>query len=362
MKFSFSAIGRNLLHKLPVISLLAVMVVATTRFDHFPAHSDQPPTVSADTTGDAQWARGYAGEVPVVVGVGADERIDTVMLGEHNETRAYIKKLQREGLFDAWDGMTLIEAERASVQAVSGATFSSSAVIANVKAEAARLANIEPTQTEQFTLAWWVKQALVWVVLVLAILSYLIPAKMKRWRWVLLLATVGVLGFWQGAFLSMQMLYNYVVGGSSMLQITLTVILVLAIAAPLMFNRSFYCQYLCPFGMLQEAAGKIPLPKIIISHRSARVFSWTRRITFVLFVVLVWVNPHFEPGEWEPFSAFIAVRDVINFGSVSVLIIAGVSVIVSVFMPRAWCRVLCPMGEFFSILQRKPAFRKSLKR
>lgn len=357
MKFSFSTIGRNLLAKMPTIVFMVFIILGTPNFAHIPAHEPKPIVQVAD---DVDWASGYKGEVPVVIIMDEVGRVDTVQLGENDETKAYIKKLIREGLLDQWDGMTLVEVEQAVVDAVSGATFSSNAIIANVRAEAARMANIDVTAQSQLTTDWWIKQIAAWIVLVLAIVCYLLPAKTQKWRWVLLVATIGVLGFWQGTFLSMQMLYNYVINGSSLLQITLTVILVLSIAAPLLFNRAFYCQYVCPFGMLQEAAGKVPVRKIKISPRVLKVFSWTRRLSFVAFVVLLWVNPLFAADQWEPFSAFIIVRDIANFAAISVLIIAGVSVVASMFMTKAWCRTLCPVGEFFSILQRKLDYKKRI--
>lgn len=359
MKFSFSSIGRNLLAKLPTITFMVFIILGTPHFAHMPAHEAKPVTPVAD---GVEWTSGYKGEVPVEIILGDGDLIDTVQLGENDETKAYIKKIIREGLLDQWDGMTLVEVEQAVVDAVSGATFSSNAIIANVRAEAARMANIDPTVQSQCTTDWWIKQIAAWMVLALAVVCYLFPAKTQKWRWVLLVATIGVLGFWQGTFLSMQMLYNYVINGSSLLQITLSVILVLAIAAPLLFNKSFYCQYVCPFGMLQEAVSKVPVRKIKLSPRVLKVFSWTRRLSFVAFVVLLWANPLFAADEWEPFSSFIIVRDITNFAAVSVLIIAGVSVIASMFMAKAWCRTLCPVGEFFSILQRKPDYKLGRKK
>lgn len=354
MNFSIYSILKNLLCKLPTIALLVMVIIGIDKFN------PHPKKISSSSASQTEWAEGYKGEVPVILELTADNRIDTVKLGQNDETRAYIKKLQREGFFDSWDGMSLVEVEQAVVEGVSGATYSSDAIIANVRAEAARLGHIDLVEQNEYTAHWWAKQVVAWMVLGLAIVCYLIPARMKRWRWVLLIATVGVLGFWQGTFLSIEMLYNYVINGSSLLQITLSVILVLSIAAPLLFNRSFYCQYLCPFGKLQEAAGKIPVKKIKISPRTAKVFTLTRRIVFALFVVLLWVNPNFSAAEWEPFSSFLAVRDVVNFGAISVLVIAGASVVMSVFLPRAWCRVLCPTGEFLALLQRKPDYKKGM--
>ena len=75
---------------------------------------------------------GYGGTVPVEIYV-TSGRIDSIKALPNNETTDVFQRLYDEGLMKAWNGHTLKEAVSLDVDGVTGATYSSNAVIGNVR-------------------------------------------------------------------------------------------------------------------------------------------------------------------------------------------------------------------------------------
>lgn len=77
---------------------------------------------------------GFGGPVPVEVRVrdGIVERVSPKL--PNDETPAFFGRLEQEGLWNAWNGLPVEVAATARVDAVTGATYSSTAAIANVRA------------------------------------------------------------------------------------------------------------------------------------------------------------------------------------------------------------------------------------
>jgi len=77
---------------------------------------------------------GYAGATPLRIVLDENGKIKEVKLLENNDTPRFVQRVADGGLFEAWNGMTVEEALKANVDAVSGATFTSSGVKDSLKA------------------------------------------------------------------------------------------------------------------------------------------------------------------------------------------------------------------------------------
>ena len=80
--------------------------------------------------------KGYNGPTPLLIALDAEGRIQNVVLLENAETPRFAQHVVEEGLFEAWNGLTVEEALGKEVDAVSGATYTSNGV---KKSLAARL-------------------------------------------------------------------------------------------------------------------------------------------------------------------------------------------------------------------------------
>lgn len=75
---------------------------------------------------------GYVGRTPVEIHV-VDGKVDKIVALPNNETPAYFQRVQDSPIFTALVGKTVEEASEVQLDAVSGATWSSKAVIENIR-------------------------------------------------------------------------------------------------------------------------------------------------------------------------------------------------------------------------------------
>jgi len=166
------------------------------------------------------------------------------------------------------------------------------------------------------------------------------------------------------------------------------------------------CGWACPFGLLQDAAGKIPTPKFDLPR-------WTGYFRYVVLVGAVLAIPYFF-GEHHPLFVcrfcpagvleagvpnivkqaaarapinipyffgehhplFVcrfcpagvleagvpnivkqaAARAPINWPNAIKLAVLGIFLVAIFFVRRPWCRIFCPLGAIFSLFNRASAF------
>lgn len=75
---------------------------------------------------------GYAGTTPLEIHI-VDGRVEKIVALENHETPAYFQKVLDSPIFTALNGKTVKEASQVKLDAVSGATWSSKAVIENIR-------------------------------------------------------------------------------------------------------------------------------------------------------------------------------------------------------------------------------------
>ena len=105
-----------------------------------PSPTDGAANVTLDSTGLAPGVTGYGGPVTVTVELtnGVVARVSPKL--PNDETPVFFARLEAAGLWQAWDGLPAGVAATARVDAVTSATYSSEAAIANVRAALAAAA------------------------------------------------------------------------------------------------------------------------------------------------------------------------------------------------------------------------------
>lgn len=287
--------------------------------------------------------KGFAGPTPLYVYIDQTGHISEMAAADNAETADFFHTAFHT-LSPKWKGLTIHEAAELQVDAVSGATFSSKALIANVQQSMAARLKQSNEQTGE-PIIGWAKTLAVTIVLLLGILASWRFRGHKILRMVQLLLNVGVLGFWCGQFLSLSLLRGWISSGLDPLAYLPTVLmLAVAIGMPLFRRKHHYCTWVCPFGSLQELTSRLPFPKI---HCSPKVYQMMGRIrfgVFALLMLLLWTGMGAAVLDYEPFTAFM-----VTTASPAVMALAAVFVVASCFVPKLWCRCVCPMGSLLDL-------------
>ncbi len=279
---------------------------------------------------------GYAGPVPLEIYV-SNGKIDSIVALSNSESPRFFGRLAEGGLTQAWNGKTLQEAQTMNVDAVSGATYSSNAFIANVRAGAAYAEGAKAKTSGPVSVA---TIAALIVILAGAILPIFI--KKPSYRLVQELLNVAVLGFWAGTFIDYAMMLNFFSGAPRMtLSFIVTLILmIVGLVYPLFKKPNFYCTWICPFGSLQELAGKACKKKWKLSPKLVKTLDNFRQLLWVVLLSLLFIGWATSWIDYEVFTAFI-----VESASWVIMAVGGVFVILSLFITRLFCRFVCPTGS-----------------
>ena len=329
-----------------------MVVGAAVRRNAAVAPEESAPIAGTINTSGLGAVTGYAGPVPLQIYV-SNGVVDSVIALPNVETPDFFDRVEEE-LLHRWDGLTIEEAAQLNVDAVSGATYSSRALIDNMQRGLKELGagKVEAPVGEDEAQPSELKIEII-AGLIVALMAAFIPLfwKNRTYRIIQQLLNVAVLGFWCGACLSFSSVLSLFNGQLSMVNvhwptILLLVLLIVAIVWPLFGKKSHYCNHVCPFGSLQELCGRCVPHKFSLSLRAVKALTLFRRILWALLMLCLWTGVWFEWVDYEPFSAFI-----VQSASTAVLVIAAVFVLLSFFINRPYCRFVCPLGTLLKISQ-----------
>ena len=198
---------------------------------------------------------GYGGKVPLNIII-KNGVVENIIALKNDETKEFFSNAST--LFEKWKGQTIDKAINMKVDAVTGATFSSKAIIENmhqgllyakahVKAEESRSSNnLSSTDNSSSSLFSLRNIIGISVILMAAILPLFV--KNRRFRFCQQILNVIVLGFWCGTCLSYTSLLGFAAHGME-ISGSIIAIALLFIAISFVITR-LYCRFVCPMGTL----------------------------------------------------------------------------------------------------------------
>lgn len=328
------------------IPLTLALVLHGTLFGHEPGEGRERQEVETlvsngksqiiNTSSIGRDISGYGGPVPVEIFVSGGV-IDSVKALPNSESGEFFSKLESGGLTKAWDGKTLEEAAVMEVDGVTGATYSSNAFIANVKAGAAYAKGMAPAASGQEVS--WVAVAALIVILAGAILPLFVHK--PAYRIVQQILNVAILGFWAGTFLDYAMMIGFFAGKPhlSLAFITTVLLLIVGFIYPAIGKPGHYCAWICPFGSLQELTGKVCRKKWKLSASLVKKLDVFRQILWCGLLILLYAGWATSWIDYEIFTAFI-----VRSASWIVMTAGAVFIVLSLFVNRPFCRFVCPTG------------------
>lgn len=305
----------------------------------------------------AKDVQGYGGPMPLKIHIGKDGRLTAIEAEPNAESPSFFDRAKE--LFSRWQGKTIDEAMAEDVDAVSGATFSSKAIIRNVQrglayAKQHGLADggkgAQKESAERTVATGWTLGSI--VALIAVLLGAVVPlfTNNRRLHLVQLVVNVVVLGLWTGTFVSYTLFLRLFAGGVSLSAIgTLAaplLMLIVALLYPLAGRSGHYCAHVCPFGSAQELAGKLSRRKLRITPRVLRVLTALRNLLWGVLMALLLTGTCTAWIDYELFTAFIY-----SSASVWVIVLAMLFLVLSVWVPRPYCRFVCPTGALMKSVE-----------
>lgn len=304
----------------------------------------------------AKDVQGYGGPVPLKIHI-KDGRVAAVEAEPNAESPDFFNRAKE--LLNHWQNKSVDEALAEEVDAVSGATFSSKAIIANMQRGLAYAKQhgqwgedgsvgalgTSASPIEGGSVGAHGTSAPPIVALIVVLLGAVVPLfyNNRRLHLVQLAVNVVVLGLWTGTFVSYTLFLRIFAGGVSLSAIGALaaplLMLIVALIYPLAGRSGHYCANVCPFGSAQELAGKLSRRKLRITPRVLKLLSVLRNLLWGVLMALLLTGTCTAWIDYELFTAFLY-----SSASVWVTVLAALFLVLSVWVPRPYCRFVCPTG------------------
>ncbi|EMI54278.1 NosR regulatory protein [Rhodopirellula sallentina SM41] len=316
---------------------------------------------------------GYQGPTELILSLDAEQTVTDLWIRQSLDNEPYVTYVREDEYF--WNlirGKTLSELADwnpidEGVEGVSGATMTSLAIadsIALIASEIDSQGGIEnwtrspPSPWSWESLSQSLSQirftvrdaAVLGLLTLLGIASRRGWMRYRRFRLLWLTTTIVVIGFWTGNLISLSLLMGWAASGVSwMLALGLVALVAIALTSPPVVRGNPYCNHLCPHGAVQQLVRP--------SSKSSRHFSipsrWARRfvylgpVTFVTAYLLLLFRPATDVSGFEPFHAYLW-----PLAAVSSVVLCVGTLLVSLRVPMAYCRMGCPTGFLLDYLRR----------
>ena len=314
----------------------------------------------------AKDVQGYGGPVPLKIHI-KDGRVAAVEAEPNAESPDFFNRAKE--LLNHWQNKSVDEALAEEVDAVSGATFSSRAIIANMQrglayaqkrgqwSEEGSVGALETSAPPIVgsggnSVGALETSAPPMVALIVVLLGAVVPLfyNNRRLHLVQLAVNVVVLGLWTGTFVSYTLFLRIFAGGVSLSAIGALaaplLMLIVALIYPLAGRSGHYCANICPFGSAQELAGKLSRRKLRITPRVLKLLSVLRNLLWGVLMALLLTGTCTAWIDYELFTAFLY-----SSASVWVTVLAVLFLVLSVWVPRPYCRFVCPTGALIKSVE-----------
>lgn len=123
--------NKTTFYKATVMAIMAAALILPTSCNGDKAMTKKNGVYQVNTTTLCPNVMGYNGPTPLLIHI-KDNKIQRIEALENNETPRFFEDV-RDELLVRWNGLSVEDALKSDVDAVSGCTFSSEAVIQNVR-------------------------------------------------------------------------------------------------------------------------------------------------------------------------------------------------------------------------------------
>jgi NosR/NirI family transcriptional regulator, nitrous oxide reductase regulator len=296
---------------------------------------------------------GYCGVTDAIVVLDRDWKILGVGIHGSEDTEDYVKDVAADRRFLkkwnglSWDAAAGLDLKKAGIEGVSGATMTSMAIARSVKARLQ--AGADELVARPALRFGWRDWGMLAVLATATMMAFGPAAWRQRGKRAYQFALIAYVGFIAGDLLAQKLFAGWTRAGIPWTTAPGLVLLAgAALLVPWTTRQPFYCHHICPHGAAQE---------LITHYRPAR-WQWVvpsgvvrgleylpgALLLFTLVVAMLALP--FDLAGLEPFAAYV-----VRSAGWATLAIAVVGLVVSCFVPQAYCRFGCPTGALLSFVR-----------
>ncbi|MCC9657402.1 FMN-binding protein [Rhodopirellula halodulae] len=321
---------------------------------------------------------GYQGPTSVLVGLDLEHRLLRPKIRHSFDNEPYVDYVRQERSFwKRFEGLTLEELAAfdppaEEVEGVSGATMTSMAIAYTLPKFATELLADEEWKTlgqtpfqqrlralQESIQTTRLSNADIATLVALVLLPLLIRFGAMRQTWLRrlwLFAVWLVIGLYAGNLLSLALLAGWATSGVTwQLALGLVALATISVIIPPTRRGNPYCNHLCPHG----AAQQLIRPKSN-SRRKWSLPSWLSKplgflpaATLLLVYLALLIRPTTDVSFVEPFHGYLW-----HLASWSAIAWTISTLLVSTFIPMAYCRLACPTGRLLDWMRFKGSSHK----
>jgi predicted membrane-bound spermidine synthase/Na+-translocating ferredoxin:NAD+ oxidoreductase RnfG subunit len=321
--------------------------------------NDKPAGYVFSSEDLAPEVRGYGGKLNLAIYVGEpDGELLGINIIKSNETPSYFE------LLDKWHDSLIRhrlfqDKPLAEVQAVTGATISSEAVLSALRTSGRNFAeqvlgkSAQAVVEEGSKWAGYLPDASGAYLIGTFILALIVTYYGGFWsRLIVLILTLVFGGIILNAQYSSEQIATLLSFQAPAVGLTGVFMLILGIPLLVVIFGNIYCGYICPFGALQELISYI-LPnkfKHSVSSESIQKARFIKYVVLFAFVFIFFVSRNRTTLAADPLISIFNLRFTIDDLKSVMLLVVAAALGGSIFYTRFWCRYLCPAGAFLSLL------------
>lgn len=297
---------------------------------------------------------GYRGSTDSLVVLDPGLRVLGVRIRSSQDTTDHVGDVKGDPYFlkktwkgKPWDAVAGETPEEAGIEGVAGATMTSLAVAEGVQK---RLFAWKSEDAAARPMRWQMHDfgivAVTLAALVLAFTGTHGRPWLRRGFQVLVIAYVG---FITGDLLAQSLIVGWAQNGAPWRSAPgLVLLLAASLVVPWATGKPLYCQHLCPHGAAQELLHKIAPRRWRLNVRADidRALRWLPPGLLAVVLVIAFLQLPIDLAHLEPFDAYV-----LRAAGWATIVIAVAGLIVSLFVPMAYCHYGCPTGAFLNFIR-----------
>jgi hypothetical protein len=305
-------------------------------------------------------AVGYGGPMEVTVAINDQGEVIGFSIASHKETPSFLNKVIESDLIDKLLSMNyqnnFVMGE--DVDSISGATYTSRAIIEIVREEtwavASKYLGYKVPSEKQEKIIIGVPEITVIALFLIGFVGHQRNFKYKKqMRWVSMIGGMVILGFIFNRPLTISYINQLLLGYLPSWRTNLYWYLLLGgiFFVFTVDNKNPYCEWFCPFGSAQECMGLVGGAKPRSPGQYKTFLTWLTRLLALsaIVIALLFRNPGIT--SYEIFGTLFSLT-----GTSLQFVVLGIILVSSLFIRRPWCTYLCPLRpvtDFYRIFRKR---------